>query len=157
MLKKKGRKSSCHIKQREVKIFVSLSRIRNFEFQSFKRNTCVLILKLHLCEIVLLWISFVEDKEEMLNWWTWLVISGSMHGWMKCHYTFSQTQGSLNWNNGKIIFGMQIYLLLIYLSKNDLLSTYPMPSTVIQLNSFLQVSMLLFPYISASPPLSPCP
>ena len=55
--------------------------------------------------------------------------------WVDEEYTFSQTQGSLNWNR-KITFGMQIYLLLIYLSKNDLLSTYPMPSTVVQLNSF---------------------
>ena len=50
-------------------------------------------------------------------------------------YLFSNS-GKLELKQWEFTFGMQIYLLLIYLSKNDLLSTYPMPSTVVQLNSF---------------------
>ena len=76
--------------------------------------------------------------------------------WVDEEYTFSQTQGSLNWNR-KITFGMQIYLLLIYLSKNDLLSTYPMPSTVVQLNSFFfflaSFHVTLSIYLTLSSPL----
>ena len=58
------------------------------------------------------------------------------------------------WEN--YLWDANLFVTCIFI-KNDLLSTYPMPSTVVQLNSFLQVSMLLFPYSSASPPLSPCP